>query len=258
MEIGGLMVLRFFLFSMEESIYPYSLNIPVRLKGISLFFLLVPLSLNHLRHVAVVDANHQRHRLLKHAKADEHDDGAKHIVLPLAKIVRYEVGHHQSAYHQFQPGCGCTRSVEVLCAEQTDAHGVDKALDDTKGGNNHRYHRHIMIDERHNAQQEQQDASRNTAGTLDFITRIYLCQPSNQVDKATWIVALFPLMQDEEESVNHYQFLNHRQLAHHGSVNDKEHSQYGVNLQCVKFDELCHNRNALIVCDARYTDFCNA
>ena len=37
-------------------------------------------------------------------------------------------------------------------AEQTYAHGVDKALEDAKGGYNHRYHRHIMIDERHNAQ----------------------------------------------------------------------------------------------------------
>ena len=44
------------------------------------------MSFDHLGHVAVVDADHQGHRLLKHAEADEHDDGTKHIVLPLAEI----------------------------------------------------------------------------------------------------------------------------------------------------------------------------
>lgn len=106
-----------------------------------------PLPLNHLRHVAVIDANHQRHCLLKHTEADEHDEGTEYIILPFAEIVADEIGYHQDADHQFQPSrCG-TRSIETLHLEKTDSHRMHKALDDAKGSHNHYNHRHVVIEE---------------------------------------------------------------------------------------------------------------
>ena len=185
--------------------------------------LLAPLLFKIFGHVAVVDADHQCHGFLEQGEADDHDDGAEHIVLPMAEVVADEVGYEQDADNQFEPSRCCAWGVEVWHAEKADAHGVDDAFDNAEGGHGHGEHRHVVEDERDDAQQEQQDAGGNAAGTLQLVADLCLYQLGYEVDESAWVVGFFPLVKDEKEGVDDHQLLDGGQFAQHGRTDDKCH-----------------------------------